>query len=560
MRAVAIVLSLLACAQLASAQVVVGTVVDQANAPVRGAFVLLLDARARQVAGALTDARGAFVFRTAPGAYTVRADQIGHRSAATPAFTLQPGQTHTVRLALEVNAVRLKEIDVRGENRCVGQSEQSKLTAQVWEEARKALTVWAWVEKNERAAFQTRAYEIDLDRSLRPLGPAAYTFQASQGKQAYHAEDPDTLARYGYVRALKGETYVYGLDATVLLSTVFVAQHCFRLQRDANRKGLIGLAFEPIRGRRLPDVRGTLWLDETTAHLRFVEYGYTGIEEEGWGDARYAGGRTEFERLENGAWIVRRWYVRSPRYERSRPTQPLRLAGAREEGSEIVSVQVVGGQKASLVEKVSIDGFVLDSISGRPLEGATIYLSGTAHSTISGLAGSFRLDSIPSGLYAISFMHPRVDSLPLYPKPILLDLKPPGATVKLGTPSVTSALIEACPPSVLDENRAISRDTTFSNRGVLFGNLLTPASEHRPLMLEARWRRFNLKRNVAEELSWSGSGLGAKPGPDGRYIFCGLPIDHPVEIVVRVGTDIVQRDTVRLLSPGFKRLDYRVRQ
>ena len=36
--------------------------------------------------------------------------------------------------------------------------------------------------------------------------------------------------------------------------------------------GMIGLAFEPVRGRDKPDIAGTLWLDRKTAELRDLEY------------------------------------------------------------------------------------------------------------------------------------------------------------------------------------------------------------------------------------------------------------------------------------------------
>lgn len=64
-------------------------------------------------------------------------------------------------------------------------------------------------------------------------------------------------------------------DAAVLLSDTFLDTHCFRLQ-SAHRAhvGMVGLAFEPVRGTRTPDVHGVLWMDAESAELRLLEYGY----------------------------------------------------------------------------------------------------------------------------------------------------------------------------------------------------------------------------------------------------------------------------------------------
>ena len=73
----------------------------------------------------------------------------------------------------------------------------------------------------------------------------------------------------------------------------------------------MGLAFEPVRDTDQPDIEGTLWLDRETAALQFLEFGYTWAEyQEARGVAR---GRVEFEGLPNGAWIVRKFWIRMPR-------------------------------------------------------------------------------------------------------------------------------------------------------------------------------------------------------------------------------------------------------
>src|SRR5687768_14505973 len=81
-------------------QTITGKVTEQAGgAPLRGAFVMLLDASGRRVQGILTNATGDFTLRAQPGRYSLRADLIGHRTAAVPVFELAEGQTKSVALA-----------------------------------------------------------------------------------------------------------------------------------------------------------------------------------------------------------------------------------------------------------------------------------------------------------------------------------------------------------------------------------------------------------------------------------------------------------------------------
>ena len=73
-----------------------------------------------------------------------------------------------------------------------------------------------------------------------------------------------------------------------------------RVEKSEEQPGLLGLAFEPVRDRRIPDIRGVLWLSARSAELRFVEFDYTGMS---LPEPAANGGRVEYERLPGGAWI-----------------------------------------------------------------------------------------------------------------------------------------------------------------------------------------------------------------------------------------------------------------
>src|SRR5262249_21306643 len=139
----------------------------------------------------------------------------------------------------------------------------------------------------------------------KPTGADTIVFGEFQGKAAFSAVSADSLVEKGFVRTTGDDAVFYGPDAYVLTAPAFLSQHCFRLERRKDRPNLLGLGFEPVRGRRLPDIEGALWLDEQTGALRFIEYGFTNLTDRF--DRQIAGGRTDFEQLANGAWIVRAW-------------------------------------------------------------------------------------------------------------------------------------------------------------------------------------------------------------------------------------------------------------
>src|SRR5690606_33671206 len=77
------------------------------------------------------------------------------------------------------------------------------------------------------------------------------------------------------------------------------------------------------------------------------------------------------------------------------------------------------GQSAAAGAPTVISGFVLDSMTNQPLEGAVVLLSGTSRTVTTDAGGRFRfeLDSAASGTYTIGFFHPKLDSLGVTPPP-----------------------------------------------------------------------------------------------------------------------------------------------
>ena len=287
---------------------------------------------------------------------------------------------------------------------------------------------------------------------------------------------------------------------------------------------------------------------------------------ENYDDARYAGGRTEFRQLPNGAWIVSRWYIRAPTLARNASTNVVRITGAQESGGEVLDAHVTGMDNVELVRRVTLEGVVFDSVRERPLEGARVYLSGTSFTTVAGIAGRFRMDSVPAGIYELAFAHPWLDSLPAFPTPVVFNTDSTGIRdLKLTVPSFPTLLQAACPAPLRERYAQAGRDPNPANRGVVFGTVRPLHEIAAGAEVSIGWKRYSTKTGATsgapEDLLVRPHGLSASVAEDGTYVVCAVPLDHPLVITLSMppGKDL-QRDSVRVMNPGLMRYDFEVRR
>jgi len=314
--------------------------------PIDRAFIVLLDESGEELARVLTDAQGGFS-TTAPGAgrYRLRSERIGFIAGHSDWFQLAESGTHEIEMVVDAVVIRLDTIRVSGDSRrCRVVGDQGMETATVWEEARKALTGVAWGESRQILTYEIRYFNRYYEDNGRFDHEESSTTRRSR-VMPYTTPTAEELQERGYVLEIgeREDSSVYDApDARVFFSETFLQHHCFRLERDRDYVGLVGLAFEPTRGRGVPDVEGTLWLDEESAELRRLDLRYTDLRSHL--RRRHARAAVEFERLENGTWFVQRWSIRMPivRVETprvggfSRRTE--HLDGFLEEGSEVLKV------------------------------------------------------------------------------------------------------------------------------------------------------------------------------------------------------------------------------
>jgi hypothetical protein len=275
------------------AQLVRGVVRDSATgAPIPGVIVSLDEAvaqldteaslrRASLVLAVLTDERGEFAVRAGfAGRFVLSAKRVGMRRFVSPAFTLGVGEQRRMDVGLSSIdfAATLPRVTTLTDAPCSVRPEEGERVAAVWDEARAALTA-------SRLAVRDRLFRASITRYVRDLRPVSLrVIREDRGvrhgvtERAFASLAAERLSAEGFVQAdVEGAWIFHAPDAAVLTSTDFLRDHCFTLV--SGHPGEIGLAFEPVRGRRQSDVSGALWLDATTAELRLVEFRYVNLDE-----------------------------------------------------------------------------------------------------------------------------------------------------------------------------------------------------------------------------------------------------------------------------------------
>jgi hypothetical protein len=192
-----------------------------------------------------------------------------------------------------------------------------------------------------------------------------------------------------------------------------------------------------------------------------------------------------------------------------------------------------------------VNGVVFDSLLGRPLPGATVWVEGLGRSALSDARGAFILDSVPSGDHAIGAGHPALDSIGL-PTLATRVLVPAGGAVAtlLATPSRERLFRTFCGPETAhpagSPHGGPARPRPEPGpaagggyHGVLVGTVLdarpaaVPGTRLAGVQVTAR---YVLPRRGQRALPLP-TAVSAWTDSVGQYAVCGLPGD--VELVVR---------------------------
>ena len=451
---------------LVQSQVVRGTITERASGePIPGALVTLepasaLEGRALSV---LTTVQGEYALRAAAaGRYRVSAKRIGVARYMSEVFELGASETRRLDIVLETVMHRLPEVRVIDLDVCVNDDSQRQQIAALWDEARTVLTA-------AEISLRDRLFEGTITRYVRGLHPRNLrVLEESWGERKGVMDRPfvslggDSLSRIGFRRQIGEYEYYYAPDAEVLLSRAFLRDHCYSVvEGGRGRSGLIGIGFQPVPSRKLPDVEGTLWMDRRTFELRFAEFRYTKLPD--FEGADRVGGEVHFGKLANGAWVTSRWFVRIPQY--ARPMAPV------DAHSSIPSVivrptmhrlQEEGGMVFTtglrlFTRPATLMGVVLDS-AGHPFPGTTVRLSGTPFATQSGPRGEFRIDSLPGSRLALLVEHPSHEQFGMLVGEEPVELREGAVTnVTIRAPKITEFVERLCEEKLPKDDNGILR-------------------------------------------------------------------------------------------------------
>lgn len=539
-RALLLAAALVLAAAPLAAQAVQGRLTEEGGAPVPRTLVALVDSAGNDVDRALTDGQGAFALRApAAGRFTVRAERVGYLTSATPAFRLEAGTTVQQRLIASDRRASLAEVVAVGAARQCTVRPEGEQTAAVWGEARKALAAAAQAERQRLFRYRVARFQRDLE----PVsGRVLRESRSELGAVAAHpfASPPAAeLSARGWIQQTDSATLYYGPDANVLLSDAFLDDHCMRLEDDRRVAGdsLVGLAFEPVGGRRQPDVRGVLWLDRRTAELRRVEYTYTSLPQSV--SNRLLGGSVEYARLPDGPWIVRRWSIRMPQVEvregaRTTPGrdpdiytayQDVRLFAIREDGGEVVSTAAQDGAALlAAAPAATLQGTVWDSTRAAPLAGARVFVSGTPLEAVSDSAGRFRITGVRGGSYTVAFSHYRLGPAAAALRPAAVTVEPGSAiTLALAVPSAATIAARLCPAG------------GQPYRGAIVGSVRGPEGTTAGATVRATW---------SAAAGRPAGFVATQADAQGGYALCGVP--EGAEVTLSAGP--ATRERVRLAA------------
>ena len=569
----------------ANAQTVRGRLVDAADdVGIGGAMMSLMDRSGGQVSRVLTRNSGLFELSTPmPGNYRLRADRIGYATTFSDYFDLAAGDTLSFRMVAAVEAVSLRGIEAEADRRCRVRPEEGLAVTRVWDEARKALAAAEWTQERGYYRYEMTGIKRQLGREGRKVISEDRTYQRAYVKSPFVSRPADELMEGGFAQLSPRESVYWAPDAGVLLSDAFLDTHCFRVQEGGtDAPGLIGLAFEPVPGRRIPEIAGTLWLDPATSQLRWLDYGYRNLNLPTVLSGRDIGGKVEFQALPNGTWIVNSWRIRMPRGGTAinplTGSSVVTLEGISEQGGDVIRVH---GNEGTVLEADlggRIVGIVFDSLRAG-LAGARVFIEGMPVEVPTNAGGRFELAHLQSGVYSVNFTHPYLEAFSYRPEPFQVEVgegTETPAQVNFAAPPVRRILDNLCRDEERPEDVAIvSGGNIVRNDGILVGHVTdTTGAPLAGVTVRIVSREYGMTTTTL--MREGSTGVAVTTNASGHYLACWVPVDTNLHVTVLANgqepalsrrgarstvSDILgTREETVVISPQrpYQRLDLRV--
>ncbi|HEY4129371.1 MAG TPA: carboxypeptidase regulatory-like domain-containing protein [Gemmatimonadaceae bacterium] len=514
----------------ASAQTIRGVVVDAADRPVQGVVIFLLDSTSNVVARTLSTETGDFrVVGPRAGTYRLRTMRIGYRPTVTDGMVALLGGEVNKRVTLSGAAIALDTMRVVERNSCrVMSDETAALTYSVLEQARTALSAAQLTMSGRTISATTTAYERVLEPDGRRVTNQSSRTATAYVTQPWRAISPDSAHRAGFVLVANDNSITYFAPSIdVLLSSVFVEDHCFRLITDKKEPNAVGVAFEPSSDRKsVSEIKGTLWVDRKSAELQRLDYRYVNIAHEQQ-DAG-AGGDVSFAKLSNGGWMISRWNIRMPVLELMVRSQA--FGGTK---ASLAAIQVSGGEVrlATRTRQGTVDtlwtrpglilnGSVVDSARGGSIATARVDLIGANLFATTDARGHFAIANVLPGTYSVETVTPELAAIGAANQSTIV-FEDSTASYQIKVPTPLQLVESICAGRTLGGSEA-----AIVGRVHLGGDTLPAVGA----TVVAEWTSIALRDEHGVTAERTGRRLEGKTNANGMYRLCGVPMSTNITV------------------------------
>ncbi len=338
---VAIAVALCAAVDARAQQLVVTVRDSLARTPVAAAIVTATDQANGTRVYALTNTDGRAAIRLPnAGTWTASVRRIGIVPKAGAVVVVEQGDIARITLDAANLRFTLPRVRVTAKAGVCGRAPSGiDRTSALWEQVTLALrsSALARGDSSQSPRLRVRLYERARDLDLTLVWSTVV--KTGEGtKRPFFAADPDSLARFGYVRSDPGGMIAYyAPDEIVMLSDAFVRTHCFGTPLVDANPALAELEFKPAPRQRVPDVAGVAYVDTVTGELRRIVFRYVNGSELIPKGATRSGGEVVLRRLEDGQWIVTDWTIRMPDLLKVEWQKRRTLVGYREHGGATIT-------------------------------------------------------------------------------------------------------------------------------------------------------------------------------------------------------------------------------
>jgi len=349
-RATSIALAgLLACASVASAQRISGTVaLPGGGRNAGGLMVIARDATGGDLSRAVTSDEGRFALTLPrPGAVKVTVQRVGFDDVVILEREVAAGEVITIDTVASARNMLLPARGAAPPNSCIGDPQSKEYVAQLLGEARKAFL--AMQIGLSRPGVSARWASIDHRIAQNGRDTARFVLARRSGALlgAFGSPALAELQRSGFVVTAGADRIFRGVDVPALLSPWFTDSYCFTAVESSH--STLSLMFEPkTRRRDYVDISGALHFSRSTLEPTSLEYIYVGLPADE--AQREAGGKIVFGRSNGGSWLVTDWMIRFPQMglveletfrsqDRARLLQP-----------EVLGHEFIGGTTTAVLE------------------------------------------------------------------------------------------------------------------------------------------------------------------------------------------------------------------